>query len=103
MISKKDKERLDLLNDAILNLNKSDLKESKNNIYKLMDITLEEINKKERRKEKYKKMKKALVFIEHIEKHLDEIFEPTENVKVTCRVCEKTIDEIYEEYKENKK
>ena len=100
---KSDNKKLDLLHEITLNLNSDNLKESKTNFFELMDIMVEEINKKERRKEKYRKMKKALIFIEHVEKHLDEIFEPIDNAKVMCKICNKTIDEIYEEYKEKKK
>jgi len=34
---------------------------------------------------------RALVFVKHIENHL------TEEQKVLCKICDKTIDEIYEE------
>ena len=37
---------------------------------------------------------KEKVFVEHIEQHLDEL-----GLKdVRCKICEKTIDEIYEAY-----
>lgn len=38
---------------------------------------------------------KANVFVEHIEKHLKLIY--PEGAKVSCRICGKTIDEIYVE------
>ena len=40
---------------------------------------------------------KAIVFVEHIENHLAEL---GLKGKVKCKICEKTIDEIYEEEKE---
>lgn len=43
---------------------------------------------------------KANVFVEHIEKHLKEIYllkQYPEGAKVSCRICGKTIDEIYVE------
>ena len=40
---------------------------------------------------------RALVFVKHIEDHLKLIFVPEANAKVLCKICEKTIDEIYEE------
>lgn len=39
---------------------------------------------------------KAILFVRHIEKHLEKLF-PNQNAKVMCKICEKTIDEIYEE------
>ena len=38
---------------------------------------------------------KGTVFIEHIKKHL------AENEVVICKICGKTVEEIYEEYKQN--
>jgi len=60
------------------------------------------------------KMKnKATVFVEHIEKHLREIekedIDKTQGYTlkgkrhVMCKICDKTIDEIYEEYKKEGK
>ena len=40
---------------------------------------------------------KALAFVEHIEKHLRELEIES---KVVCKICGKTIDEIYEEANE---
>ena len=37
---------------------------------------------------------KALLFVEHIENHLREL---GIDEKVVCKICRKTIDEIYEE------
>jgi len=48
----------------------------------------------------YYRMKKALVFIEHVEEHLKSMFKPEDNARVMCKICGKTIDEIYKEYKE---
>lgn len=42
------------------------------------------------------KIAKALAFVEHIEKHLEYLFGKG-NAKVMCKICHKTIDEIYEE------
>jgi len=47
------------------------------------------------------KMKKAkgTVFVEHIQKHLDEM-----NIdgEVHCKICHMTVEEIYEKYKSQK-
>jgi len=43
------------------------------------------------------KKHKALIFVEHIEAHLTEIFKPKDNAKVMCKICGKTIDEIFKE------
>lgn len=42
------------------------------------------------------KARKALIFVEHIEQHLRGMFteEDQDKVKVKCKVCGKTIDEI---------
>lgn len=40
---------------------------------------------------------RALKFIEHIEKHLIEMDEFTPDAKVICKICNKTIDQIWEE------
>ena len=43
-------------------------------------------------------MEKNDVFVKHIEQHLDEIFKKEGKVlAVCCKICGKTIDEIYEE------
>lgn len=49
--------------------------------------------------EKDKKKVKALIFVEHIEKHLKYIRETPDSPipKVICKICGKTIDEIYAE------
>ena len=39
---------------------------------------------------------KAIAFVEHIKEHLKH------DEKVICTICGKTIDEIYEEYEEEK-
>ena len=50
----------------------------------------------------YLSMKKAIVFVEHIDKHLkDEPDEFEPDAKVICTLCNKTIDQIYSEFKEN--
>lgn len=51
--------------------------------------------------ERIKKMEKALIFVEHVEEHLKTMFKPEDNDKVICKICNKTIDEIYKEHKEN--
>ncbi len=38
---------------------------------------------------------KANVFVNHIENHLKEMFEPKAKAKVCCRICGKTIDHIW--------
>lgn len=43
---------------------------------------------------KRSKAEKALVFVEHIEYHLQDM---EIDGKVICKICGKTIDEIYEE------
>ena len=42
------------------------------------------------------KKAKGTVFIEHIQKHLDEMFS---NAELICTICDMNVDEIYEEYK----
>lgn len=52
------------------------------------------------------KRKKAEIFVKHIENHLknDEEFKGLDNGKeVMCKICDKTIDEIYEEVLKNVK
>lgn len=56
-----------------------------------------------------RKREKALIFFKHIEKHLKEMEEEYEieirgysirkKLKVMCKICSKTIDEIVEEEK----
>lgn len=43
---------------------------------------------------------KEKIFVEHIEKHLIENGDFTPDAKVICTLCRKTIDQIYEEEKE---
>ena len=43
------------------------------------------------------KMWKALVFVEHIEKHLKEMKITSHSGKVACKICEKSIDQIFNE------
>jgi len=42
---------------------------------------------------------KGTVFVEHIQKHLKEMFPENADVKVICKICGKSVEEIYEEYK----
>lgn len=52
------------------------------------------------RKEEIKqaeKITKALAFVEHIEEHLKNDVQFSKHDKVMCKICGKTIDEIYEE------
>ena len=43
------------------------------------------------------KKDKAVLFVAHIEQHLKEIFPNDPNVKVICKICGKTIDDIANE------
>ena len=54
-------------------------------------------NDSDRRQEKMKN--KGTVFVEHIKKHLKQMFPEDTDAKVICKICEKTVDEIYEAYK----
>jgi len=48
------------------------------------------------------KMNKGTVFIKHIKEHLTKGDEGTHATdKVVCKICGKTVEEIYEEYKQN--
>lgn len=40
---------------------------------------------------------KALTFVIHIEKHLEEMGIKAKGGKVCCKICNKDIDEIYEQ------
>jgi len=40
---------------------------------------------------------RALIFVAHIEKHLKDDISFSRHAKVICKICNKTIDEIYEE------
>ena len=40
---------------------------------------------------------RAVVFVRHIEKHLRDDVSFSRHAKVICKICDKTIDEIYEE------
>lgn len=42
---------------------------------------------------------KGTVFVEHIQKHLKEVFPENANVNVICKICGKSVEEIYQEYK----
>ena len=47
-------------------------------------------------------MYKSWIFVEHIKRHLKEMskhfkYEDPKKLKVTCKICNKDIDEIYEE------
>ena len=44
------------------------------------------------------KKAKGTVFVEHIKKHLEEELDLL-NAEVICKICYKTVDEIYEEWK----
>ena len=44
-----------------------------------------------------KKIGKAMKFIEHIEEHLDQMDEFPEDAEVMCKICNKTIDDVWEE------
>lgn len=56
---------------------------------------------------KEEETRKAVVFVKHIEDHLQKIFPPKRRErgteyriyppKVVCKICNKTIDEIFEE------
>lgn len=46
------------------------------------------------------KKAKGTVFIEHIKEHLNSNAYRLYNEKVICKICEKTVDEIYEEWKQ---
>lgn len=39
------------------------------------------------------------IFVEHIEKHLKDDVSFSRHAKVMCKICDKTIDEIYNEEK----
>ena len=43
------------------------------------------------------KRHKSVLFVEHIERHLEKMFDYP--ASVMCKICDKTIDEIYEEMK----
>lgn len=48
--------------------------------------------------DKFQKMRKSLVFVEHIEHHLEnhpEILTTGKNPVVMCKICDMTIDDIY--------
>jgi len=42
-----------------------------------------------------RKREKALLFVEHIERHLKKM-EDSQDLKVICKICGKTIDQIAE-------
>ena len=43
-----------------------------------------------------KRIRMALKFVKHIEAHLEELY-PNQEAHVMCKICEKTIEEIYNE------
>ena len=43
------------------------------------------------------RIRKAVLLVDHIQKHLDEDGIVSHGGKVICKICGKTIDEIYEE------
>lgn len=46
------------------------------------------------------RIKKAVLFVEHIEEHINQMNDDEKgHGKVMCKICSKTIDEIYEENK----
>ena len=47
-----------------------------------------------------KEHKKAVIFVRHIERHLRDMF--NYDAKVVCKICDKTIDQIYKEEKDVK-
>ena len=40
---------------------------------------------------------RALVFVRHIEKHLKDDVSFSRHAKVLCKICNRSIDDIYEE------
>lgn len=49
------------------------------------------------------KKAKGTVFVEHIQRHLDDMNKRvghTTKREVVCKICDMTVEEIYEEYKE---
>jgi hypothetical protein len=48
-----------------------------------------------------RKRDKALLFVEHIERHLKKM-EDSQDLKVICKICGKTIDQIAEEESKKK-
>lgn len=44
-----------------------------------------------------RKTRKAVAFIQHIEKHLEQMFGKGHHAKVECKICGKNIDSIYRE------
>lgn len=49
------------------------------------------------------KKAKGTVFVEHIKEHLNLNAYRLYDEKVICKICGKTVEEIYEEYKEAKR
>ena len=39
------------------------------------------------------------IFVNHVQNHLDLELFPNQNAKVMCKICDRTIDEIYESEK----
>jgi hypothetical protein len=47
---------------------------------------------------------KAYIFVKHIEEHLaDPEYNICKNAKVKCKLCNKTIDQIWNEYRQDQK
>ena len=44
------------------------------------------------------KEQKALIFVEHIDKHLKQMYGYDTKAKVMCKICNKTINEIIREH-----
>ena len=40
---------------------------------------------------------KAITFVKHIEDHLKQLFPDDPSAKVCCKICEKSIDQIFDE------
>ena len=47
--------------------------------------------------EQLKRYLEAIEFVEHIEKHLKDETKFPKGSKVMCKICDKTIDEIFDE------
>jgi len=48
-------------------------------------------------------MDKANVLVKHIEKHIKDMGITSHKGKVICKICDRDIDDIYEEYKKSQK
>lgn len=94
---KKNEEKIFMLDASISDLMDGNLNESLKTLHKLLKILSDESYNERMRREKYKHMRKALIFVEHVEEHLKIMYPSEMNAKVMCKICGKTIDEIYEE------